>query len=555
MRRQHTAVCLLIGVQAVLFNILLSACSPGESNVAVGNRTGVLHYGIGAEVQTLDPHVLSDTGAWELSGALFEGLIRLNAETLEPEPGVAESWELSDDGLTIIFKLNPQAKWSNGDSVTAGDFVWSWQRSLHPSMGNILAEYLYPIKNAEPYAKGLIDDPEQLGVQAVDKFTLKVQLENPTPYIYELLSAPASYPVHRATIEKYGDATARYTQWTRVDNMVNNGPFNLTDWKMYRHLRVERSQTYWDVANVGLKAIMFRPIDNATAEEKMFRAGQLHVTNQVPVNKIAAYAAFDDSPYVQAPLLGTYYYLFNIKNPPVNDVRVRKALAMAIDRQLLAGKVLQGTALTSASIVPPGIPGYPAQHHVDFDPAQARQLLADAGYAGGEGWPGLELFYNTDENHRRIAIAVQQMWKEHLNIEVVLANQEWKVYLDTVDSKQFRLARMGWIGSFVDPGTFLNRFTTHGATNRTGFFDTRYDEIIEKLAPAASSRSERYTLMGEAENLFMEQYALIPIFSYTGKHLVQPSVRGYYPNILEGRNFKSLSLDASAGEWQWPNLD
>ena len=555
LRRQHNAVCLLIGVQAVVFNILLSACSSGESNVAVGNRTGVLHYGIGAEVQTLDPHVLSDTGAWELSGALFEGLIRLNAETLEPEPGVAESWELSDDGLTLIFKLNPQAKWSNGDSVTAGDFVWSWQRSLHPSMGNILAEYLYPIKNAEPYAKGLIDDPEQLGVQAVDKFTLKVQLENPTPYIYELLSAPASYPVHRATIEKYGDATARYTQWTRVDNMVNNGPFNLTDWKMYRHLRVERSQTYWDVANVGLKAIMFRPIDNATAEEKMFRAGQLHVTNQVPVNKIAAYAAFDDSPYVQAPLLGTYYYLFNIKNPPVNDVRVRKALAMAIDRQLLAGKVLQGTALTSASIVPPGIPGYPAQHHVDFDPAQARQLLADAGYAGGEGWPGLELFYNTNENHRRIAIAVQQMWKEHLNIEVTLANQEWKVYLDTVDSKQFRLARMGWIGSFVDPGTFLNKFTTHGATNRTGFSNTRYDEIIKKLAPAASSRSERYTLMGEAEKLFMGQYALIPIFSYTGKHLVQPSVRGYYPNILENRNFKHISLNTLVGEWQWRNLD
>jgi oligopeptide transport system substrate-binding protein len=324
---------------------------------------------------------------------------------------------------------------------------------------------------------------------------------------------------------------------------------------MYRHLRVERSETYWDAANVGLNAIVFRPIDNATAEEKMFRAGQLHITYQVPVNKIAAYTAFDDSPYVQAPLLGTYYYQFNVKKPPVNDVRVRKALAMAIDRELLAGKVLQGTTLPSTSIVPPGIPGYPAQHHVDFDPAQARQLLAEAGYVGGEGWPGLELFYNTDENHRRIAIAVQQMWKEHLNIEVTLANQEWKVYLDTVDSKQFRLARMGWVGSFVDPGTFLNRFTTHGTTNRTGFSDTRYDEIIEKLAPTASSRSERYTLMGEAENLFMGQYAIIPLFSYTGKHLVQPSVRGYYPNILEGRNFKSLSLDASVVEWQWRNLD
>ncbi len=543
------------GAVAAILAIVLSACSPSESNVAIGNRTGVLHYGIGSEVQTLDPHVLSDTGAWELSGALFEGLVRLNPETLEPEPGVAKSWQLSDDGLTLTFKLNPDAKWSNGDPVTAEDFVWSWRRSLHPAMGNILADFLYPIKNAEPYAKGLIDDPEQLGVQALDKLTLKVQLENPTPHIFQMLSAPTAYPVHRATIEAHGAATARYTPWTRVGNMVNNGPFNLADWKMYRHLRVERSESYWDAANVGLNAIVFRPIDNATAEEKMFRAGQLHITYRMPVNKIPAYTALDDSPYVQAPMLGSYYYLFNIHKPPVNDVRVRKALAMAIDRKLLVSKVLMGTERPSASMVPQGITGYTAQHHVDFDPAQARRLLAEAGFAEGEGWPGLELVYNTDENHRRIAVAVQQMWSEHLNIEVTLANQEWKVYLDTVDNKQFRLARMGWIGAYLDPGTFLNRFTTHGATNRTGYSDARYDEIIEKLAPAATSRNERYALMAEAENLFMQQHAIIPIYSYTGKHLVQPSVGGYYPNVLENRNFKRLTLDASMGEWQWQSKD
>ena len=555
MTRQHSIVWLVIGVHAVLLTALLSACSPSESNVAIGNRTGVLHYGIGSEVQTLDPHVLSDTGAWEISGALFEGLIRLNPETLEPEPGVAESWEISDDGLTLIFKLNPEAKWSNGDPVTAGDFVWSWQRSLHPAMGNIMAEYLYPIKNAEPYAKGLIDDPAQLGIQALDKYTLKLQLENPTPYIFQLLATPGAYPVHRATIEAYGDATARYTRWTRVDNMVNNGPFNLTDWKMYRHLRVERSDTYWDAANVSLNAIMFRPIDSDTAEEKMFRAGQLHITFRMPVNKILAYAALDDSPYVQAPLLGSYYYLFNIQKPLVNDVRVRRALSMAIDRELLVGKVLMGTELPSASIVPLGIAEYTPQHHVDFDPVQARQLLAEAGFVNGEGWPGLELVYNTNEGHRRIAVAVQQMWKEHLNIEVTLTNQEWKVYLDTVDNKQFAMARMGWIGVYLDPGTFLNRFTTHGATNRTGFTDARFDEIIEELAPAATSLRERYTLMREAENLFMRQHAIIPIYSYTGKHLVQPSVRGYYPNIMEYRDFKHISLDASVGEWRWKSAD
>jgi oligopeptide transport system substrate-binding protein len=221
----------------------------------------------------------------------------------------------------------------------------------------------------------------------------------------------------------------------------------------------------------------------------------------------------------------------------------------------LVEKVLLGTERASASIVPIGIPGYTAQHHATFDPEQARQLLAAAGYPEGAGWPGLELVYNTSENHRRIAVAVQQMWKEHLNIEVELANQEWKVYLDTVDNKQFRMARMGWIGSYLDPGTYLNRFTTHGATNRTGYSDARYDEIIEQLAPAAKTRARRFELLAEAENLFMQQSAIIPIYSYNGKHLVQPSVQGYHPNILEYRNFKQVSLDPDVGVWQWPNED
>lgn len=546
----------LSSFSCMVFAILLvSACTRPESNVSLGNRTGVLYYGIGSEVQTIDPHVLSDTGAFEVAGALFEGLVKHNAETMEPEPGVAQSWEVSDDGLTITFKLNPNAKWSNGDPITAEDFVWSWRRSLNPAMGSQLAEYLYPVKNAEPYSKGLIDDPEALGVHALDPYTLQVQLENPTPHIFLLLDAPYAAPVHRATIEAHGNATDRYTRWTRPQSIVSNGPFKLAEWKIYRYLRVERSETYWDADNVGLNAIMFKPIDNATVEEKMFRAGQLHVTYRMPVDKIPGYVALADTPYVQAPLLGSYYYLFNIDQPLVDDVRVRKALTMAIDRDQLVEKVLLGTERASASIVPIGIPGYEEQHHATFDPEQARQLLAAAGYPDGAGWPGLELVYNTSENHRRIAVAVQQMWKEHLNIEIELANQEWKVYLDTVDNKQFRMARMGWIGSYLDPGTYLNRFTTHGATNRTGYSDARYDEIIEQLAPAAITRTQRFELLAEAENLFMQQSAIIPIYSYNGKHLVQPSLQGYHPNILEYRNFKQVSLDPDVGVWQWPSED
>mgnify|MGYP001829242710 FL=1 len=544
--------CRQTAVLCTVILCLIAACSPSEPNVVTGNRTGVLHYGTGSEVQTLDPHIVSDTNAWEISSALFEGLVRRNAKTLEAEPGVAESWTFSEDQLSITFKLNPNARWSNGDPVTAQDFVWSWQRSLSPNMGNILASALYPVKNAEPYNRGEIDDPEQLGVKAIDRHTLKVTLENPTPHILGSLAMPTTYPVHRATVEKYGTATQRYSQWTRPGNMVNNGPFKLADWKMYRHLRVERNEAYWDTENVALNAIVFRPIDSQKAEEHMFRARQLHVTFRVPINKIPGYRALPQTPYVQAPLLGSYYYLFNITQPVVNDINVRKALSMALDREQIVSKVLLGLERPSASIVPPGIPGYETQTHTHFDLDKARHFLAAAGYPNGKGWPGLELVYNTAENHRRVAVAMQQMWKDNLNIDVTLANQEWKVYLDTVDNMQFSLARMGWIGGSLDPGTFLGKFTTRGGTNRTGFSNARYDQIIEDLAPAATTLETRYALLAEAETLFMQEFALIPIFSYYGKHLVQPSVKGYYPNVLEIRNFKNMSLDASAPVWEWP---
>ncbi|MEP0202776.1 MAG: peptide ABC transporter substrate-binding protein [Halioglobus sp.] len=535
--------------------VVLAACSPSESNVSLGNRTGVLYYGIGSEVQTLDPHVVSDTIAWEISGALFEGLIRHDPETMQPEPGVAQSWDISDDGMTVVFHLNPQARWSNGDSVTAEDFVWSWRRSLHPAMGNVLIDSMYPIKNAEPYSKGLIEDPEALGVRALGPHTLQVELENPTPHLFSLLDSPIAAPVHRPTIEAHGAPMARYTKWTRVENMVSNGPFRLAQWKMYRFLRVERSETYWDANNVALNAIVFKPVDSDTVEEKMFRAGQLHVTYQLPVTKIPAYKAVVDSPYVEAPLLGSYYYLFNIDRPPVDDIRVREALSLAIDRDLLVEKVLLGTERPSASMVPAGIPGYAAQQHAVFNPDRARELLAEAGYPDGAGWPGLELFYNTSENHRRIAVAAQQMWKEHLNLDIELTNQEWKVYLDTVDSRKFRMARMSWIGSFPGPGTFLDRFVTGGASNRIGFSSERYDELIQQIAPKAKSRDLRFDFMSEAEKIFMQEVPVIPLYNRNGKHLVQPSVQGYYPNILEYRNFKQVSLDPDAGVWQWPSED
>ena len=310
---------------------LLLACGGGESNVAQGNRDGILHYGNGSEPQGLDPHVVTGVPENHIIRALFEGLAVKNPYTLEPEPGVAESWDISEDGRTVTFHINPEAKWSNGEAMTAHDYVWSWQRALNPAMGNLYAYMLYPLRNAEAFATGELDDFNEVGVKALDDLTLQVTLNERTPYFIQLMDHYSTFALHRATIEKFGKATDRFTRWTRVENIVSNGAFRLKEWRLNRRIVVEKSDTYWDRDNVRLNGVVFYPTENIVSEERMFRVGQLHYTQSIPLDKIPVYRAMENSPYVQAPYLGTYYFLINTKRPPVDDVRVRQAGNFAIN--------------------------------------------------------------------------------------------------------------------------------------------------------------------------------------------------------------------------------
>ncbi len=524
-------------------SLALLACGSGESNVIQGNRDGILHFGNGTEPQGLDPHVVTGIPESHIVHALFEGLTVKNPYTLESEPGVARSWEVSEDGLTIAFHLNPQARWSNGDPMTAQDYVWSWQRALSPAMGNQYAYMLYPVVNAEAFATGKLDDFAAVGVKALNEHTLQVQLNAPTPYFIQLMDHDSTFAVHRPTIEKYGKATDRFTPWTRVENIVGNGPFRLTDWQLNRRITVAKSDTYWDHDRVQLNGIVFYPTENISSEERMFRVGQLHYTQVIPLNKIPVYRAMDNSPYVNAPYLGTYYFLLNINKAPLDDVRVRQALAMAVDRERLNNTVLHGSNVPAYTITPPGTLGYQPPAVFKHDVARARQLLAEAGYPDGKGWPGLELTYNTSESHLKIAVALQQMWKDALNIDVTLANQEWKVYLDSIDQMNFQMARRGWIGDYVDPNNFLDLFLCGGGNNNTGFCDPRYDEMIQRRAPQAKNREERYAIFKDAETLLMEQMPIIPIYTYTSNHLIHPSVQGMPSNLMDSVNFKYVALD------------
>lgn len=530
-------------IVTLAFLALITACTGGETNVERGNREGILHYGNGSEPQGLDPHVVTGVPENHLVRALFEGLTVKNPWTLEPEPGVAESWDVSDDGKVYTFHINPEAKWSNGEPVTASDYVWSWERALHPTMGNQYAYMLYPVVNAERFARKEITDFSAVGVKALDEGTLQVTLNAPTPYFLQLMDHYSTFAVHPETILKHGAMTDRYTKWTRVENIVGNGAFTLEEWLLNRRITMKKSDTYWDRDKVKLNGVVFYPTENIVSEERMFRVGQLHYTQTVPLDKIPVYQTMEDTPYVQAPYLGTYFYLINTKRPPLDDVRVRKALSMAIDRVKLNDTVMQKSNFPAYSITPPDTMGYNPPKLFDYEPEKARKLLAEAGFPNGEGWPKVELVYNTSESHRKIAVALQQMWKDVLNISIIISNQEWKVYLDSVDTMNFDIARRGWIGDYVDANNFLDLYITDGGNNNTGYADPRYDEMILKLAPQAKTQEERYRIFYEAETMLMEQMPILPIYTYTSKHLIHPSVKDMPSNLMDSLNLKYIWLD------------
>ena len=543
----------------------LTACNSGESRVEQGNREGILHWGNGTEPQSLDPHIATGVPEHKIISALMEGLVLKDSTTLEPVPGVAQSWDISDNGLVYTFHLRENARWSNGDPHNSHDYVWSWWRALQPALGNLYAYMYFPIENAKAYYEGKISDFSQVGIRALDNHTLEVRLENPTPYFLQLLDHYSLFPVHRPTVEKFGSADQRGTRWTFEGNLVGNGAFQLKEWKINRYLSVERNPYYWGADQVQLNQIYFYPTENITTEERMFRAGQLHYTYEVPVDKIPIYRnkqhrekqhrnkQYREKQHPQnqaselqiSPYLGSYFYRFNTRVEHLKDRRVRRALAMAVDRQKIADQILKAGQIPAYAITPPNTMGYSPQSDLHYNPQAARELLAEAGYPDGQGFPVTEILYNTQEEHRKVAVAIQQMWKETLNIDVVLLNQEWKVYLDSVSSGNYAIARAGWIGDYVDANNFLDMWICGGGNNRTDWCNPDYDRMILQQAPKATSQEERLQIFTRAEKLLLEEMPVIPLYIYVSKHLVSPSVKNFPKNILNQPSFKDIYLEAA----------
>lgn len=530
-------------ILSVLVLGLVSACAKRETTVALGNRTGVLHVGNGAEPQSLDPHLAGGSVDHNVLCALFEGLITLDEATLQPRPGAAERWELSGDGRVYTFHLRRGAQWSNGDPLTARDFLYSFQRALTPAFGSEYKDALYPVKNASDYAHGKITDFTQVGFRAPDDFTVEITLERPTAYFLTVLRANVCFPVHAASVERGGarfdDRTAK---WTRAAPLVSNGPFRLREWKDHLHLAVEKNPHYWDAAKVRLTAVYFYPSESTQNQELAFRAGQLHTTWDVPLSKIDAYKKDAPALLRVEPYIESYFFRFNTKHRLFSDVRLRRALSLAIDREAIVKNVLRGGQVAATALTPPGLAGYVPPAAVTRDLATAKKLLADAGYPDGKGLPPLELTTISSEINQRLAEAVQQMWRRDLGIEVTITQKEFKVLLDAFDTLDYTIARGRWIGEYPDPLTYLSIFTTGNGVNGTGFADATYDAMIESAAretiPAA-----RLAALQRAETYLLAQMPLAPLYWGSRTTLVAASVHGWKNSPLGFHNYKDVWLE------------
>lgn len=541
MTRVHAERIALV-LCAVAAVAVAGGCGGDDGAFDTGN---MLRFGNGAEPQDLDPHVVTGVTEHRVLSALFEGLAGVDPATLEPTPGVAASWDVSEDGLAYTFHLREDAKWSNGDPVLAQDFLYAWERILTPEMASEYAYMLFCMAGARAFYEGEITDFAEVGAAAPDDRTVVVRLDHPTPYFLQMQVHQSWFPVHQATIEKFGGRTERGTRWTRAGNFVGNGPFMLARWEPNKRIVAVRNPHYWDREAVGLDGVIFYPYDESQTEERLFRVGELHVTSMVTPNKFDVYQRENPEILQNADYLGTYYYRLNTTRPPFDDARVRKAFALALDREDLVRNVVRMGRKPASHFTPPDTAGYTCAHTVGYDVAEARRLLAEAGYPGGQGFPDVTLLYNTSESHKEIAETAQAMWSQALGVDVTLRNQEWKVYLESMTQLDYDIARSAWVGDFVDPITFLECFTTDNGNNRTGWSSSAYDALIAEAVRTAD-REARFAALQKAEAILLDELPVIPVYFYTNAWLQAPEVQGLEHNLLGYISFKRIRLSHAA---------
>lgn len=523
------------------FLLVLAGCARREAPVDAGLRTQTLLVGNGAEPADLDPHTATILSDQNILMALFEGPTALDEQTTTPVPAAAEKWETSSDGLIWTFHLRAGLKWSNGEPLVAQDFVDSWRRALNPALAADNAWYLYVVKNAEAYNTGKLTDPAALGFSAPDARTIIITLAQPTPYLPALVSLPAWFPLNPRAVAKFGGMEKRGTAWTRAGNLVGNGAFTLKEWTANVRILVEKNPHHWEAATTKLQQIAFLPIENPDAEERSFRSGQLHVTFNLPVSKIAAWREKEPAKLRLDPTLQTIFLRFNTTKPPFDNPKVRRALSLALDRDTLARTVLQASRLPAHSLTPPGTGGYTARAAVGIDLATARQLLTDAGFPEGTGLPAIELQVRNDELMPRLAEAMQATWQRELGVRTTITQTEQKVWIQNQQTLAYTISTASWTADFPDPVTFLGLFTSESSYNWTGWKNPAYDKLLT-AATATPDPRQRYELFQQAEQLLLEEAPITPLHFGAQTYLLHPAVQGWVPSPLVFRRYQKIAL-------------
>jgi oligopeptide transport system substrate-binding protein len=507
----------------------------------------------GQEPGTLDPALAVTLEELRATLDLFEGLLRVDPVDAKPIPGLAERWEISPDGRVYTFYLRTNAVWSTGEPITAPDVAWSWRRVLEPATASSYAGQLYPVKNAEAYNSGALKDASQLGFKAIDGLTFRVELNSPTAYFLDLCAFQTLAVVPRRAIERFGDA------WIRARPLPVSGPYQLDFWRLKDRVRLRKNPRYWDAPNTRSGIVDLLPASTASTAFNLYEAGQADIIwdkDFVPTELLAELRGRPD--YHAFPYLGSYFIRINNTRDPFKDARVRRALALAVDKRRLVTKLLRAGESPASHLVPPSVRDYTPPSGLDYDPEQARRLLAEAGFPGGKGFPTVQYLFDPAPIHGGIGVELQQMWQDTLGIRVELRQMEKKVYIAAQDKLEYDLSRSSWIGDYNDANTFLGLFTSGDGNNRTGWKNSRYDDFMRR-ANLETDRARRAALLREAESLLVrEELPIIPLYFYSGFNYYSPQrVKGVHPNSLDLHPIRAiqkvsvasrqLSVGATAG--------
>jgi oligopeptide transport system substrate-binding protein len=501
----------------------LLGCAPAERKADLVAINGI-------EPGTLDPALATSIEELRVVMSLFEGLTRNDPVTSQPIPGLADHWDISADGRIYTFHLRTNAFFSTGEQIGADDFVYSWRRVLSPATGSEYAGQLFYIKNAEAFVNGKIKDINQIGFRALDRFTFQVELNNPTAFFLDLCAFQTLAVVPRKAIEQHGDA------WLRANPVPCSGPYRLETWRLNDKIRLEKNRHYWDAANTHCDVIDLLPVSTPNTSLNLYETGAADIIwdkDVVPNELLTALRQRPDCHHFN--YLGTYFFRFNVTRPPFNDPRVRRALALAVDKKRLVEKITKGDETVAAHFVPDGTARYQPAHGLGYDPALARKLLAEAGYPDGKNFPVFQyLFDGAVKLHGQIAVELQQMWRKELGIQMELRQMEKKVYLAAQSALDYQLSRSSWIGDYNDPNTFLDLFISNNGNNRTGWTNFPYDALMREAngQPDLVTRTE---LLKKAETILVrDEVPIVPLYFYVGYNFYHPDrIAGIYPNILD----------------------